>query len=172
LDAVNALKLEHAMIIQHLLLLEDDAKMLSSVERSTDRRDRAEQFLDRIKVAWLEILEHVRKEEEGVFPSLQQRLGDREEVVYAIRSEHGEIIGKMISVIAGIIRAVASQNDVPINDVSKQIESFRLLFLDHISREDKVLFWLVDLHLPPSERRRMNQEAAELFLPNERAFHN
>lgn len=168
LDALRVLKQEHALILKRLLLIEDVAKRLSATEQA-ERQSLTESLLEDCKIAWQEIFQHIRNEEEALFPVLEQQMNEKNGLVHVLRYEHGEILGAMISLLGEIVRGIGNSDRVLGPEFAKRISKFRSSLSEHISREDRVLFWLAELHLTPSDKRRVSLELAEVSRLSEDA---
>lgn len=161
MDTLRLLRNEHALIHRELISVEEAAKALLNSEQS-DRQKLTESLLEDCKTALLEIFRNFKKEEEALFPLLEERLDDGQELVHVMRSEHGEIIGTTISLLVEIVKPLGQSAKGLDDGLVKMIQNLRSLLSDHISAEDKVLFWLADLHLSISDRRSMCSAVAEV----------
>ncbi len=166
MDALGVLKQEHALILKRLLFIEDSARGLLAADPK-DRQKMTEALLEDCKTAWQEIFRHIRNEEEALFPTLEEQMNEQDGLVHVMRLEHGEILGTMISLLGEIVKGIGGPERVLDPDFPRKVEQFRFTMSEHISREDKILFWLADLHLTPSDRRRVSLELAEVSRPSE-----
>lgn len=94
---------------------------------------------------------HVGKEEKILFSVLEKRLGKDWELVEVMRREHEELLGSLESLRSELDRMIIDHDTVRTWNLTSKLQDLRGAMSDHLSREEKVLFWLAELRLSRSE---------------------
>ncbi len=143
-------------------------KKLGWLESSTPDRAASilRSLLAKSKRVMRDMALHVEKEERALFVILEKRLGHDGEPVLIMRNEHVELLNTLGGV-TGEIRRMLSQNDlVRTWDLVSKLQGLRAGLSDHVSREERVLFWLAEIHLSELDRRRVSYDLARAASPD------
>jgi regulator of cell morphogenesis and NO signaling len=98
---------------------------------------------------------HVNKEERGLFPVLEARLGKDRELVEVMRREHAELLASLESLRSELDRMMRDHDTKKTWTLASRLQDLRGDLSDHLSREERVVFWLAELLLSPLDQRRI-----------------
>ncbi len=93
-----------------------------------------------------------------MYPILE-RFSNDEGMVRSFKAEHGDILGATSSMLTDLVRVTEDPDKELNSDFEKKVRKFQLGLSEHISREEKILFWLAELRLTGSDRRKLSLAA-------------
>jgi regulator of cell morphogenesis and NO signaling len=99
---------------------------------------------------------HVNKEERGLFPVLESRLGKDRELVEVMRQEHGELLASLESLRSELDRMTRDHDTKKTWILASRLQELRGDLSDHLSREERVLFWLAELRLSRLDQKKID----------------
>jgi DUF438 domain-containing protein len=102
-----------------------------------------------------DLLAHFQREEKALYPILEKRMGSNSETVRVMRQEHQELLDRASSVKSEISRMLNNGDSVRTWELASKLQELRGSLSDHVSREERVLFWLADLRLSPLDLRQV-----------------
>ncbi len=94
---------------------------------------------------------HVRKEETILYSVLEKRLGEDRELIEVMKREHGELLGSLEALRSELDRMISDHDTIRTWNLTSRLQDLRGAMSDHLSREERVLFWLAELRLSRSE---------------------
>ncbi len=111
---------------------------------------------------WNELSQHTGKEEKVLFPLLEKRMGSDAGPVHVMRREHLELLSSVVALRAEMQRMIEAHETLKTWNLASILQTFRGSLSDHISREERVLFWLAELHLSKVDRRKATFDLAQM----------
>ena len=96
---------------------------------------------------------HMRKEEEILFPMLEQLLGEKINVVLMLRRQHKKLRLK----IRHLMQLLESSQFVDWDKISLACEGFISLFENHEKTEERLMIDVLELSLKPKEIKALTQ---------------
>ncbi len=112
---------------------------------------------------------HFEREEKALYPLLEKRMGDKTEPVSVMKQEHQPMLERLKSFTFEASRMIKEHDTVKTWNLSSTLQDLRSELSDHMSREERVLFWLAELHLSRSDRNKVSFELARIGRPASRA---
>lgn len=106
--------------------------------------------------------QHTRKEERGLFPVLESRLGEDRGVVEVMKLEHVELLESLESFKTELDRMNREHDTKKTWNLASKLQELRGELSDHLSREERVLFWLAELRLSWLDQRKIVSSLIEL----------
>jgi len=161
LDPLNELKRDHASILQQLYAIdrqlawlessspEKIPKIVSSLSRSGER-------------LWKDFALHIQREEGVLYPVLEGRLGYEAEPVAVMRKEHQDLLDCVSQVRSEISRMRQNLESVKTWGLNSKLQELRVGLSDHLSREERVVFWLAELQLSEIDWRKISFELLQI----------
>ena len=161
MDPLDELKKDHSSILQQLYAMDKQLgwlessgpekvpRIISSLSKTSERM-------------WRDLALHVHREEKALYPVLEERLGYEAEPVGVMRKEHQELLGCLTAVKSEISRMRQDHNGLKTWGLSSKLQELRVGLSDHVSREERVLFWLAELHLSELDRRKVSFELFQI----------
>jgi iron-sulfur cluster repair protein YtfE (RIC family) len=161
LDPLDELRKDHSSILEHLYSLD---KQLGWLESSgPEKIPRILGSLSRISESmWKDLAFHIRREERALYPVLENRLGYEAEPVAIMRKEHRELLECLTAVKLEISQMHQTPGSLKTWGLSSKLQELRAGLSDHVSREERVLFWLAELHLSELDRRKVSFELLQV----------
>ena len=89
-------------------------------------------------------------------------MGYEAEPVGVMRKEHQVLLECLNSVRSEISRMREDHDSLKTWGLSSKLQDLRAGLSDHISREERVLFWLAELHLSELDRRKISFELLQI----------
>jgi len=154
------LKDEHSSLLHHLYSLDRTLTLLESSGEAQSKRLLRSLLEDSLKI-WYELSQHTGKEEKVLFPLLEKRMGSDAGPVYVMRKEHLELLSSVVALRSEVQRMIESHDALKTWDLACILQDLRASLSDHISREERVLFWLAELHLSKVDRRKATFDMAQ-----------
>ena len=161
MDPLDELKKDHSSILDQLYSID---KQLGWLESSgPEKVPRLLSTLSRISEhMWRDLALHIHREERALYPILEKRLGYEAEPVGVMRREHQELLDCLTAVKSEISRMRDDKDSLKTWSLSSKLQELRVGLSDHISREERVLFWLAELHLSELDRRKVSFELLQI----------
>jgi iron-sulfur cluster repair protein YtfE (RIC family) len=168
LDPLSMLKDEHSSILQHLYRLDRILLLLES-SRPAQSKKFLRLLLEESRKMWFELSRHTSKEDKILFPLLEKRMGSDAGPVHVMEREHLELLSSVVALRSEIQRSIEDHYAPKTWSLSGILQDLRVGLSDHISREERVLFWLAELHLSDVDRRKASFDLAQMtdVLPDE-----
>jgi hemerythrin-like domain-containing protein len=161
LDPLSMLKDEHSSILQHLYTLDKTLLLLES-SRPVQSKRFLRSLLEESRKMWFELSQHTSKEDKVLFPLLEKRMGSDAGPVHVMRREHLELLSSIVALRAEIQRSIEDHDAPKTWNLSGILQALRVGLSDHISREERVLFWLAEIHLSDVDRRKATFDLAQM----------
>lgn len=161
MDALTILRQEHSALLRELFELDQQLTSLESsgpIKGTRVLKELAE--TERGMRSSLEL--HMRKEERGLFPILETKLGQDRELVDVMKSEHAELLGSLDSFKKELERMNSEHDTRKTWNLASKLQELRGGLSDHMSREDRVLFWLAELRLSWLDQRKIASSLSDL----------
>ena len=98
---------------------------------------------------------HTSKEEKDFFPVLESKLGKDRELVEVMKREHEELIDSLDSLTAELDRMTNDRDTRRTWNLVARLQDLKGGLSDHLSKEERVLFWLAELRLSWLELRKV-----------------
>ncbi len=161
LDPLDELKDDHSTILDQLYTID---KQLGWLESSPPERiPRILAQLSRTSEhMWKDLALHIRREEQALYAVLENRLGYEAEPVVVMRKEHQNLLECLSGVKSEISKMRENHDSFKTWGLSSKLQELRAGLSDHISREERVLFWLAELHLSEIDRRKVSFELLQI----------
>ncbi len=150
METLSVLKDEHSAILRELYQMDRQVMLLESSGPVRGARILRE-LVETGKKLGENLSLHVGKEEKILFSVLEKRLGKDWELVEVMRREHEELLGSLESLRSELDRMIIDHDTVRTWNLTSKLQDLRGAMSDHLSREEKVLFWLAELRLSRSE---------------------
>ncbi len=166
MDPLTALKDKHCTLIEELYSID---RQLGWLESSGP--EKAPKILVRLlgcgeRLAG-DLSLHFQREERALYPVLEKRLGNNTEPVVVMKQEHRRLLNCMKSFTSEVSRMIREHDAIKTWALSSALQDLRSELSDHMSREERVLFWLADLHLSRGDRNKVCFELARMSKPSE-----
>lgn len=161
MDPLDVLKRDHSSILEQLYALD---KQLGWLESSgPEKIPRILSSLSRISERmWKDLALHIQREERALYPVLESRLGYEAEPVAVMRKEHRLLMDGLSAVKSEISQMRQNLESLKTWGLSAKLQELRGGLSDHVSREERVLFWLAELHLSEIDRRKVSFELLQV----------
>lgn len=161
LDPLDDLKNDHSTILDQLYSIDKQLGMLESspperIPRILSQLSRTSEHM------WKDLALHIQREEQALYPVLEGRLGYEAEPVVVMRKEHRNLLECLAAIKAQIMEMRENHGSLKTWSLSSKLQELRAGLSDHISREEKVLFWLAELHLSEIDRRKVSFELLQI----------
>ena len=167
MEALNILKSEHSALLGEVYQMDKRLTFLESSGPIKGVRVLKE-LAEKSRRMHENLLQHTAKEEKGFFPVLESRLGKDRELVGVMKCEHEELIGSLGSLTAELDRMTKNRDTTRTWNLVSALQDLKGGLSDHLSREERVLFWLAELRLSWRDRRKI---ASSIQATNETAVH-
>ncbi len=109
-----------------------------------------------------DLLAHFQREEKALYPILEKRMGSDSETVRVMRQEHQHLLDRALSVKTEISRMLDDSDSVRTWGLASLLQELRGGLSDHVSREERVLFWLAELRLSQVDRKRVSFNLSQM----------
>ena len=110
---------------------------------------------------------HFQREEKALYPLLEKRMGDNTEPVTVMKQEHQRLMKCLNAFTSEVSRMIKEHDTVKTWNLSSTLQDLRSELSDHMSREERVLFWLAEIHLSKGDRNKVSFELAQMGRPGE-----
>jgi regulator of cell morphogenesis and NO signaling len=154
MDALSTLKDEHSVIAVEMYHMD---RLLAFLESSGPIRGaRILRELVESSGRMRENLQlHVNKEERGLFPVLESRLRKDRELLEVMRREHAELLASLESLMSELDRMTRDHDTKKTWILASRLQELRGDLSDHLSREERVVFWLAELRLSRLDQKKI-----------------
>jgi len=165
MDALSTLKDEHSTIAVEMYHMD---RLLAFLESSGPiRGTRILRELVESSGQMNENLQlHVNKEERGLFPVLESRLGKDRDLLEVMRREHVELLASPESLKSELDRMTKDHDTKKTWTPASRLQELRGDLSDHLSREEIVVFWLAELRLSRLDQRRIASNLQSMMEPS------
>jgi len=155
MDALSTLKDEHSTLSVEMYSMDRQLAFLES--SGPIRGARILRGLVESSRQMRENLElHVNKEERGLFPILEARLGKDRELIEVMRREHSELLCSLESLRSELDRMTKDHDTKKTWNLASRLQDLRGDLSDHLSREERVVFWLAELRLSRLDQKKID----------------
>jgi hemerythrin-like domain-containing protein len=161
MDPLSMLKDEHSCILQRLYRLDRTLVVLESSRPAQSKRV-LRSLLEDSRKMWFELSLHTSKEDKVLFPLLEKRMGPDAGPVHVMSREHLELLSSVVALRSEIQRSIEGHDALKTWNLASILQALRAGLSDHISREERVLFWLAELHLSNIDRRKATFDLAQM----------
>jgi len=161
LDPLSMLKDEHSSILQRLYRLDKTMVLLESSKPAQSKR-LLRSLLEESRKMWLELSQHTTKEDKVLFPLLEKRMGSEAGPVRVMSREHLELLSSVVALRSEVQRSIEDDDALKTWNLASILQTLRAGLSDHISREERVLFWLAELRLSSVDRRKATFDLAQM----------
>ncbi len=166
MDPLTALRDEHSSVLQELYSIDRQLGWLESSGPEKTPRILVRLLGGSERLAG-DLSLHFRREEKALYPLLEKRMGDNTEPVTVMKQEHQRLLECLRSFTSEVSRMIKEHDTVKTWDLSSTLQDLRSDLSDHMSREERVLFWLAELHLSRGDRNKVSFELAQMNRPGE-----
>ena len=154
MEVLEVLKGEHSALLSELYLMDRQLIFLESSGPIMGARVLVEMIETGLKMS-TDLRQHTSKEENGLFPVLETRLGTDRDLVDVMKREHEELIECVNSLTAELERMTKQRDTKKTWNLVAKIQDLKGELADHLSREERILFWLAELRLSRLDQRRI-----------------
>ena len=167
MEALNVLKAEHSTLLSELYQMD---KQLTFLESSGPIRGARilRELAGESRRMREDLRQHTSKEEKGLFPILETRLGKDRELVEVMKREHEELLQSLESLTTELDRMTKDHDTKRTWNLVSRLQDLKGGLSDHLTREERVLFWLAELRLSWLDQRKIAsslQGIGEAFPP-------
>ena len=157
MDPLGSLREEHSSVLRELYTLDHQLGWLESSAPPMSHKALVQLLSTGQKLA-SDLSFHFQKEEKALYPLLERRMADNAEPVILMREEHKRLTACLDSFTSEVTRMLREHDARKTWELSSRLQDLRSELSDHVSREEKVLFWLAEIHLSRSERNKVSSE--------------
>jgi hemerythrin-like domain-containing protein len=161
MDPLSALKEEHSSLLEELYALDRHLGWLESSGPGMTHKILLRLLSSGEKLA-SDLSFHFQREEKALYPILEKRMADNSEPVNIMRQEHLRLSNCLNGFTAEVARMLKEHDNKRTWELSSSLQDLRSELSDHVSREERVLFWLAEIHLSRSDRNKVYSELAEM----------
>lgn len=161
MDALSVLKDEHSLLLRELCQMDKQLTFLESSGPIKGARVLKE-IVETGRRMRLDLQQHTDKEEKGLFPILENRLGKDRELVGVMKREHLELLESVESMSTELERMIREHDTRTTWNLASKLQDLRGGLSDHMSREERILFWLAELRLSRVDERKIASNLQEL----------
>jgi iron-sulfur cluster repair protein YtfE (RIC family) len=154
MEALNVLKLEHSTLLSELYQMDKQLAFLESSGPIKGARILRE-LVETSKKMREDLRQNTTKEEKGLFPTLEARLGSDRELVEVMKREHEELLGSLESLMTELDRMTRDHDTRKTWNLVSKLQELKGGLSDHLTREERVLFWLAELRLSWLDQRKI-----------------
>lgn len=159
-EVLGPLKQEHSTILRKLYEMDQQLGLLES-----SGPIRAGKILRELVQNSREMGEnlclHIQKEEEVLFSVLEERLGSEAEPVEVMREEHRGLLRLLASLKSEIERMIRDRDTLRTWNLTSRLQELRLGLSDHVSKEERLLFWLAEVRLSGLDLQKIASDLRE-----------
>lgn len=154
MEVLEVLKGEHSALLSELYMMDRQLIFLESSGPIRGARVLGEMFETSVKMS-ADLRHHTSKEEQGLFAVLETRLGTDRDLVGVMKREHEELIECVNSLTTELERMTKQHDTKTTWNLVTKIQDLKGELADHLSREERVLFWLAELRLSRLDQRKV-----------------
>jgi hemerythrin-like domain-containing protein len=166
MDPFTALRDEHSSVLQEVYSIDRQLGWLESTgpEKAHSTLVRLLSYSERLEG---DLSLHFQREEKALYPLLEKRMEDNPEPVILMKQEHQRLMHCLEAFTSEVSRMIKEHDAVRTWNLSSTLQDLRSGLSDHVSREERVLFWLAELHLTKGDRNKVSFELAQMNRPGE-----
>jgi hemerythrin-like domain-containing protein len=155
MEALNVLKGEHSAILSEVYELD---KQLTSLESSGPIKGTRilRELAYTSRHVREDVQQHTAKEERGLFPVLEARLGKDRELVQVMKHEHEELLATLEALTTEVDTMVKDHDTRRTWNLVSRLQELKGELSDHLSKEERVLFWLAELRLSWLDQKKIS----------------
>jgi hemerythrin-like domain-containing protein len=154
MEALDILKAEHSTLLNEACAMD---KQLTFLESSGPRR--GVRILKEIVLTSRRMREdldqHTAKEEKEFFPILESKLGNDRELVKLMKREHQQLLGLLDSLTVELSAMIKNHDTKRTWNLVSRLQDLKAGLSNHVSKEERLLFWIADLRLSRLDRRKI-----------------
>lgn len=154
MEALNVLKVEHSTLLSEVYHMDKQLTFLESSGPIKGARILRE-IVETSRQMREDLQQHTNKEEKSFFPILESKLGNDRELVDVMKREHEELIRSLASLTAELDRMMKDHDTKKTWNLVSRLQDLKGGLSDHLSREERVLFWLAELRLSWLDQRKI-----------------
>jgi hemerythrin-like domain-containing protein len=154
MEALEVLKGEHSALLSEVYLMDRQLTFLESSGPIKGARVLRELAETSRKMEG-DLRQHTTKEEKDFFPVLETRLGNDRELVEVMKREHEELIRSLESLTMELDRMTKDHDTTKTWNLVAKLQDLKGELADHLTREERVLFWLAELRLSRLDQRKI-----------------
>lgn len=154
MEALEVLKGEHSSLLSELYLMDRQLIFLESSGPIRGAQILGEMFETSLKMS-TDLRHHTVKEEKGLFAVLEAKLGTDRDLVAVMKREHEELIERSTSLTTELERMTKQHDTKTTWNLVAKIQDLKGELADHMSREERILFWLAELRLSRLDQRKI-----------------
>lgn len=164
MDPLTSLRDEHVSVLQEVYSIDRQLGWLESTGPEKAHRIllRLLSYSERLAV---DLTLHFQREEKALYPILEKRMEDNIEPVMVMKQEHQRLTKCLETFTSEVSRMLKEHDAVKTWNLSSTLQDLRSELSDHVSREERVLFWLAELHLSRGDRNKVSFELAQMNRP-------
>jgi len=166
MDPLTALRDEHSSVLSELYSIDRQLGWLESTGPEKSHRillrllSYSERFASDLSL-------HFQREENALYPLLEKRMGDNPEPVTVMKQEHPRLMKCLDTFTSEVSRMIKEHDAVRTWNLSSTLQDLRSELSDHVSREERVLFWIAELRFSKSDRNKVSFELAQMNRPGQ-----
>jgi len=161
MESLNVLRSEHSSVLGQLYELDQQLGRLESSGPHLARKILF-QLLARGEKLASDLAFHFQREEKSLYAALEDRMGEKSGPVATMKREHTSLEISINRFTSEVGRMLNDHDAVKTWELTSCLQDLRSGLSDHVSREEKVLFWLAELHLSRTDRNRISAELAQV----------
>ena len=161
MDPLSALKEEHSSILEEVYALDRQLGWLESSGPGMTRKILLRLLSSGEKLA-SDLSFHFQREEKALYPILEKRMPDNAEPVNVMKQEHLRLSTCLTQFTSEVARMLKEHDNIRTWELSSSLQDLRSELSDHVSREERVLFWLAEIHLSKRDRNKVYSELAQM----------
>jgi len=164
MDPSTALRDEHSSVLQELYSIDCQLGWLESMgpEKSHRILIRLLRHSERLAA---DLSLHFQREEKALYPLLEKRMRDNPEPVTVMKQEHRRLTKCLGVFTSEISRMIKEHDAVRTWNLTSTLQDLRSELSDHMSREERVLFWLAEVHLSKRDQNKVSSKLAQMKRP-------
>ncbi len=106
---------------------------------------------------------HMKKEEDGFFPILKARFGKDRALIELMRREHIELLAALESLRSELDTMTRDHDTKKTWTLASKLQELRGDLSDHLSREERVVFWLAEPQLSRVDQKKIDFEIQSII---------
>lgn len=165
MEALEVLKGEHSALLSELYMIDRQLIFLESSGPIRGARVLGEMFETSLKMS-TDLRHHTSKEEKGLFAILETRLGTDRDLVGIMKREHEELIERVTSLTTELERMTTQHDTKKTWNLVTKIQDLKGELANHLSREERILFWLAELRLSRVDQRKIASSIGDEVVGN------
>jgi hemerythrin-like domain-containing protein len=154
MEALDVLKTEHSALLSEVYQMDKQLVHLESSGPIKGARVLKE-LVETSKRIRADLQQHTAKEEKSFFPVLESKLGKDKDLVEVMKREHEELIDSLDSLTAELDRMTNDRDTRRTWNLVSRLQDLKGGLSDHLSKEERVLFWLAELRLSWLDQRKV-----------------